>query len=455
MGLMRAGGTSTKLGRLAEQAAEAGSAALRWVTGAAVPTADGGLTWPLTRAPGAPLADDLYDGTAGILLALAEARLSGITEFDIEAAAAARRLRSQLRINLDNYQQFAARDRSSPHAQATDLSLYTGLGGMLAALYGWALTSTDTETLAYSAVAAGRIASCATGHDQASRWLDLLQGEAGVLLVTAQIGGAQARAATGQLAARLAGQAHWIEGLPDWQPHTDASFLMPNFSHGLAGIGYALAAAAGPLSRPDLLELASLCGRRLVMLGLRPDGSLAVPHSIPPAAPQEPVSFGWCHGPTGTLQFFRLLDRLQPEHGWDRCVLAGGTAVRGSGLPDRKYPGFWDNLGQCCGTAGVGEMALDRYQESADPAWLEWAALLASDVLARQISDSGGARWSHTEHRASPPLTEPALGLMQGAAGIACFLLRLARVIRRGTPAAAVWRADRPAPAHSSTSQCN
>jgi hypothetical protein len=72
-------------------AAEVARRALRWVADAAQPT-DGGLTWPETREPGSPLADDLYSGTAGALVAFAEARLCGIDEFDHVARSAVGRL---------------------------------------------------------------------------------------------------------------------------------------------------------------------------------------------------------------------------------------------------------------------------------------------------------------------------------------------------------------------------
>jgi hypothetical protein len=108
------------------------------------------------------------------------------------------------------------------------------------------------------------------------------------------------------------------------------------------------------LGGPDLLEIAVLAGRRLIQLGARPDGTMVVPHSIPLADPQAPVSYGWCHGPTGTLRLFELLDRKQPARGWARYARACRRAVWSSGLPARLYPGFWDNLGQCCvGGAGL------------------------------------------------------------------------------------------------------
>ena len=179
-------------------------------------------------------------------------------------------------------------------------------------------------------------------------------------------------------------------------------------------------------------------------MGSRPDGTLAVPHSIPQQDWAAPVSYGWCHGPAGTVRLFELLGRLRPGEGWDDHAAAGRRAVRESGLPARLYPGFWDNLGQCCGTAGVGELALDRYQQGGGQQWLAWAQTLARDVLDRCIADESGVRWSQTEHTLTPPELEPAVGWMQGAAGIASWLLRLARLQRDGASAQRICWPDRP-----------
>ena len=196
-----------------------------------------------------------------------------------------------------------------------------------------------------------------------SEWRDIIEGEAGVLLVLAELGNAADKRVASDIADQLSPRPGGSTASPTGTPGRTSPVFLPNFSHGLAGIGYALAAASTALRRPDLLEVALLAGQRLVRLGSRPDGTIAVPHSIPLADPDAPVCFGWCHGPTGTLRLFQLLDRRQPGHGWAGYAEACRRAVRSSGLPARLYPGFWDNLGQCCGTAGVGEMALDRYQE--------------------------------------------------------------------------------------------
>jgi lantibiotic modifying enzyme len=404
---------------------EAGREALRWVTGAAVP-ADGGATWPETRAAGALASDELYRGTAGVLIALAEARLSGITGFDDHAQAAAGRLRSLI----------AAWD-------ATDFGLYSGLGGYAVALGAWASVSGDGPAADAARGAVRSIAEAAEGGQPFSTFRDLLSGDAGILLVLLGMGDAAVRPAAAVIGDRLIAQAEWPDGEPDWYANENISYYLPNFSHGAAGIAYSLAAASGPLERPDFLDIALSAGRRLVRLGSRADGTLAVPHSVPQQASAAPVSYGWCHGPSGTVRLFDLLDRIRPGDGWADHAGASRRAVRESGLPARLYPGFWDNLGQCCGTAGAGEMALDRYQETGDPQWLAWAGALAADVLGRCIADEAGVRWSHTEHAVSPPELEPAVGWMQGAAGIAGWLLRLARLQQDGPSAARVWWPDR------------
>jgi lantibiotic modifying enzyme len=420
---------------------EAAREALGWVTGAAVP-ADGGATWPETRAAGAPASDDLYGGTAGVLVALTEARLSGIADFDDHAQAAAGRLRTLIAARAGaNAAQEAPDIRAA--SDATDFGLYSGLGGYVTALGAWASVSGDGPTAAAARDGVRSIADAAEGGQPLSTFRDLLSGDAGILLVLVGMGGAAAGPAAAMIGDRLIAEAEWPDGEPDWRANEETPCSLPNFSHGAAGIAYALATASGPLARPNFLDIALSAGRRLVRLGSRPDGTLAVPHSIPQQAWSAPVSYGWCHGPSGTVRLFDLLDRLRPGDGWAEHAAASRLAVRESGLPARLYPGFWDNLGQCCGTAGVGEMALDRYQETGDPQWLAWAGTLAADVLGRCIRDQAGIRWSQTEHKASPPELEPAVGWMQGAAGIAGWLLRLARLQQDGPSAARVWWPDR------------
>lgn len=221
---------------------------------------------------------------------------------------------------------------------------------------------------------------------------------------------------------------------------------MPNWSHGLAGIAAALAVAGRELRRPDLVDAARRGAEHLVTLGDTAGGGFVVPRVIPPVPGDDEVTWTWCHGPTGTSLLFTALDHAgvdevageTPEQWHRRCL----HSIRTSGIPERRHPGFWDNDGRCCGTAGVGDVFLDAWQRLGVDDDLVFAQVLGDALVERAVVDDDGARWRFTEHRNEDPLLPPGVGWMQGAAGIAAYLLRLARVLHQGRTAPAVARLD-------------
>ena len=223
---------------------------------------------------------------------------------------------------------------------------------------------------------------------------------------------------------------------------------MPNFSHGLAGIAAALAAAGVTLDRPDLVDAARRGGDHLVTLADTSDDGFAVPRMVPfpEGRDFDPVTYTWCHGPAGTSLLFLALDRAgvddvagEPTLSWHRRCL---HSVRTSGIPERLHPGFWDNDGRCCGTAGVGDVLLDAWQRLGHDDDLAFALHLADTLVDRALVDGDRACWRFVEHRNPEPLLPPGVGWMQGTAGIAAFLFRCARIGRQGRAADAVARMD-------------
>ncbi|MCW2815568.1 MAG: hypothetical protein JWN84_3023 [Nocardioides sp.] len=217
---------------------------------------------------------------------------------------------------------------------------------------------------------------------------------------------------------------------PTWPfvPHrhrSDRGREMPNWSHGSAGVAHALADAGATLGRPEWVELARQAAARLVVVADHGTG-MRVPHLLPRDPDFPEFSLGWCHGPSGTAQVFAALEAAgvaevageSPAHWRERCW----HAVRTSGIPARLEPGFWDNDGRCCGTAGVGDLALDA-------GLTDFAVVLGDALVERAVVDGDRACWRFVEHRAEEPLLPPAVGWMQGSAGIAAFLFRLAREV--------------------------
>ncbi|MGI5498799.1 lanthionine synthetase LanC family protein [Lentzea sp. CA-135723] len=284
-------------------------------------------------------------------------------------------------------------------------------------------------------------------YHEGARVLDLTVGTAGVLLgaVWAHRHGA---AGAGELADLAAGvllaEQEEVPGGLSWRmvPSRFCSRQreFPNFAHGLAGVATALALAGAEFGRADLVAAARAGAEHLVALGDTSDGGLRVPVRVPRLEEFEEFSYGWCHGPTGTSLLWPALRHAgvsevagaQVEE-WHRRSL---HSIVVSGLPERKYPGFWDNDGRCCGTAGVGDRLLDAGQHT------DFALRLADVVVDRALPDGPGVCWRFLEHRNGDPVLPPGIGWMQGAAGIAGFLFHADRVAdgdARAVPRIDTW----------------
>ncbi len=222
---------------------------------------------------------------------------------------------------------------------------------------------------------------------------------------------------------------------------------MPNLSHGVAGISAALALAGVELDRPDLVEFATSGAEHLVSLGDDTGEGFVVPRYLPPdLTDQDEITYTWCHGATGTSLLFLALDRAgveglggRPPLSWQRRCL---HSVRTSGVPARLHPGFWDNDGRCCGTAGVGDVFLDAWQRAGVEDDLRFAVLLADALVERGVHDGPHAYWQFLEHHDEEPLLPPGVGWMQGAAGIAAYLFRVGRLLEQGQHADTAPRMD-------------
>jgi Lanthionine synthetase C-like protein len=413
---------------------ELGEAAWTWVLGQ---IRDDGGPWlpeevPDDERPAGPGADrdSLYAGIGGLAPVLAE----------IGCGRALTPAEQALAAGIVSRLSAAADSRADP-------SLYTGLAGDAAALK---LLAAGREQVVLARLAAlmtpgGWPSPLDLGAGPGTPVTDLVLGAAGVVLAAVWAGGPHARqiAVTGgEFLVRAADPA---PGGLDWAMVPGRANRTPNYSHGTAGIAAALAVAGAALGRADFTAAARAGAEHLLAVGSLAGGGFIVPHTRPRSGWHvDPVTYTWCHGPAGTSLLFPALAQagvtsvagLGVAELRHRCL----HSILTSGVPQRLRPGFWDNDGRCCGTAGVGDVLLDAAQDEPDPAragTLLGAARTMGDALAeRVVRDGAGARWRFVEHRRQPPLLPPGTSWMQGAAGIAAFLLRLARVTghRLGAP---------------------
>ena len=201
-------------------------------------------------------------------------------------------------------------------------------------------------------------------------------------------------------------------------------FTAPNFAHGGAGVGYFMARVFERTGTAKYLD-AALSAAQYTMSRATPVGEgCLVCHT----EEQQPPAFylGACHGPAGTGRLLALLARLTGDSTWNAhsARLLGG--LRGIGAPATRSWGWWNNYGQCCGDAGLGDYALAMWTATRDAAYLELAHECAAVLADKAVEANGEVSWPQAEHRARPKFIQSQTGYMQGAAGIASFLVHLA-----------------------------
>jgi lantibiotic modifying enzyme len=214
-----------------------------------------------------------------------------------------------------------------------------------------------------------------------------------------------------------------------WAMDPEFPRLMPNFSHGTAGIAYFLAALYRETKRAEFLD-AALAGAKYLLSIAKTEGETCLIFHDEPDN-NDLYYLGWCHGPVGTARLFFLLSAVAGDTTWLHWVRKAANGLRQSGIPERETPGFWNNAGICCGLAGVGEFFLDLYREMGDEADLDFSERVAARLLAKATVVDGRMFWVQAEHRTRPEYLLAQTGYMQGAAGIGSYLLRLAAARRR------------------------
>jgi lantibiotic modifying enzyme len=259
---------------------------------------------------------------------------------------------------------------------------------------------------------------------------DIISGSAGIglylLSASRDLGRADARTLAVAAGRRLIGQQISASGGTKWaMTPGNPTRLYPNFSHGTAGVAYFLATLSQASGERVFLD-AALSGARYLVNVAKTDGDVClVFHHEPETEGLSLFYLGWCHGPTGTARLFHRLGTITGDRQWRNWLTKSANGLRESGVPERQTPGFWNNLGQCCGSAGIGDFFLSYYEVTREADALAFARRMTDQILARATRDASGTRWIHAENRTQPENLAAQTGWMQGAAGIGAWLLRL------------------------------
>jgi lantibiotic modifying enzyme len=405
--------------------------AARWIRASTVKTGHG-VTWPADPAhpdAAATASPSLYSGAAGVVLFLIELHRATGDPADLVLAAAGA---DELLASLD---------------RQAEAGFYSGLAGI-----GFVLNETGKATGesrhydgARRVVASlkTRAVSWGTGVEWNDA-TDVVDGSAGIglflLYAARELDDPDARTVAARAGQRLVKLARPDEGGLKWARTRTATepgvpALLPNFSHGTAGVAYFLATLYQETKEQAFL-FEAIAGAGYLKAIARTDGDMClVFHHEPEAAGRSLFYLGWCHGPAGTARLWRRLWQVTEDRDWLDWERKSAQAILSSGVPGQRTPGFWNNVGQCCGDAGVAEFFLALHRATGDPAHLAYADHVSAHLLAAATRDDDGARWIHAENRTQPNHLAAQIGWMQGAAGIAAWFLHRDAFARGAAPA--------------------
>ncbi|MGK0259661.1 MAG: lantibiotic modifying enzyme, partial [Candidatus Azotimanducaceae bacterium] len=222
------------------------------------------------------------------------------------------------------------------------------------------------------------------------------------------------------------------EGGTRWQlmPDIPWPFDAPNFAHGTAGVAYFMARMFESTDEQQYLDAALAgAGHVQAMAEDVEGGGQLVPHILNDGRPNR-FYLGVCHGPPGTGRLFYLLSELTGDPTWRQWGRGLDDGLVATGAPEERGPGFWNNISQCCCDAGIGDHAVNMYRVTGDQFYLDLAVRVAKELIKRSDNSEGLCCWPQAEHRTQPDFIQTQTGYMQGAAGVASFIVHLATTLK-------------------------
>ncbi|HZN37746.1 MAG TPA: lanthionine synthetase LanC family protein [Planctomycetota bacterium] len=425
--------------------------ALAWISKQAVPVrgVDGAVLFPASEGSKQLPQTNVYGGSAGVLIFLENAAA-------VFGDAAARELADRTAKGLRSARRVDSHERASwTKGSAMGVTgLYTGDAGVGQAFLVRHALRGDAEALATAIDIGDALLARARDEDGALSWdkqPDIIFGNAGTALFLLELGLAS-KAEKFLDAARAAGRGLLAEAvrvpskpdparkLPTWVLSMGgAQIHMPNFSHGTAGVAYALARIGAQTGDAELLQ-AGVDGAQWLIENAVVDGE-GLKWA---ASDQGHASYmaGWCHGPPGTGRLFLLLHAITGEARYLDVARKGArfvidyaaNAEKSSADGEMPYvpPSF------CCGAAGVVDFFCDLTRVTHDATAAAFAKKAGDYLIEVAVADGDGRKWKNGRSAPGGPVAASSTGynvdLMLGAAGEALALLRLMTIDRAEDP---------------------
>jgi lantibiotic modifying enzyme len=409
--------------------------AIEWIGRQALPVtgAEGAVMFRANEeSTGKPQAA-IYGGTAGVLIFLenAAAILGDESAKKLADATAKGLLASRAQDKLGGV------TWGTPGSQNPAAGLYVGDAGIGQAFLVRGRLRNDAEAKAVAVSVGEGLIARAKKEGDTMHWAeepDIIFGAAGTSLFLLDLA-----AETGDKkfvdAALAAGR--WLVGKAEterlgpeskgrrllWKCRMVGNIHMPNFSHGTAGVSYALARIAAVTKDAACAEAAKDGAEWLLAHAIR-DGD-ECRWSVTERS--KACLGGWCHGPPGTARLFLLLHAQTGDARYLDAALASArwlmtyakAAESRAGGAAKIPPSF------CCGVAGALDFLCDLYRVTGKQEFLDFAVRAGDYLVSAAKKDGAGVKWLNGASSHENSAQEHGIDLMLGASGDALALLRL------------------------------
>lgn len=373
-----------------------------------------GIAWRVMPDSSTTTPDlSLYSGTPGIVLFYLE----------LYKASKDNRYLNKAKAGAD----FLLASLPDTAVSADNVGLYTGLAGI-----GYTLAETHRRTdeekyrtgLIKTIDLLERSAEKTTLGVHWGNTTDIVYGAAGIGLflhdVADEYNLPKADSLSWQIGVQLLEQMTREEDGLRWKMRPEMDIYMDNFSHGTAGVAYYLLNLHVRTEDLRFLEAAVSAGNWLLSHS-NEQGQLS--HHLPGG--EDLYYQSWCHGPAGTSRLYHLLWDITGDQKWMEAINTSARGTMALGIDKNQTPGFWNNVGKCCGDVGVAEHYLWLYQITQNQDYLNFAKTMTQKAIDLGTQTPQGLKWVHAENRRSPEKVAAQTGLMQGAAGMGLWFLQL------------------------------
>jgi lantibiotic modifying enzyme len=420
------------------------SRAINWIARQAVPLKDesGGVLFPESAETPERRPPQIYGGTAGVLIflenaaaVLNDARARALADATVKGLLATRIKTDEGTVTW------------MPKGMLEgSTSLYMGDAGIGHAFLTRARIRNDDEALAIATEVGDSIIARGKRNGDQLYWdhqVEMIFGASGTILFLLELGEEtkEERFIEAALAASrwLIAQAKSEPGkdggedLLSWRWQLGGNMPYVNFSHGTAGVAYALARVAGATDDADCARAARGAAEWLIGQSIHQGDDIA----FPVMANTKMTMGGWCHGPPGTARLFLLLHRQTGEQRYLDVALASARWVMSQAPSESKDPNAPPPAipsAFCCGVSGVLDFFCDLYRVTKKPEFAAFARRAGAHLIRIAKDDGDGVKWAKGKTEFSSGETQHGIDLMLGAAGEGMALLRLATIDQEKDP---------------------